>query len=559
MPVFDEEKQEKRLETLRRQEEEELAKLLSEKYGLQYVDLTQIGVSTDALRLIPEERSREGKLAVFASVGKKLSVAVQTPNNQIVAEVIDTLSQRGYDPKLFMCSLPSLEHAWKYYSEVNFSTETKAGMIDIASEEVTRLMAAMSTIADAKAELERLLQAGGLTVTSRILETIIAGGLALKASDIHVEPEEEMVMLRYRLDGVLTPIITFKPEIYRLINSRIKLLSGLKINIKNTPQDGRFSVNINDRAIEIRTSILPGNYGESIVMRLLDPTSIAGELEELGMPNNMLEIMKVEIAKPNGMILNTGPTGSGKTTTLYAFLRRIYTPGIKIITLEDPIEYHLHGIVQTQVDHKGYTFAGGLRSTLRQDPDVIMLGEIRDQEVASTAMHAALTGHLVLSTLHTNNSAGAFPRLADIGIDHSILASAVNLVMAQRLVRKVIPERCREVELSGERKEFVDKVLAGIHDQSLVPENTTRVLEPDIAEGELDTKSYKGRIGVYEAVQVDEAIESVIKEGGGTRDIADAAKPQGLLTMQQDAVVKALAGVTSLQEVDRVLGHVVID
>ncbi|NBD74020.1 hypothetical protein GVX82_03180 [Patescibacteria group bacterium] len=557
MPTFDEAKQTKKLETLRNREEEELAKLLSEKYGLQYVDLTQIGVSSDALRLVPEERAKEGKLAVFASVGQKLSVGVQTPNNSTVAEVVGELKQRGYEPKLFMCSSISLAHAWKYYSEVNFATETKAGMIDISSEAIAHLMEAMATLEDARQELAGLVESGQLTLTSRILETIVAGGLALKASDIHIEPDEHEINLRYRLDGVLTLAFTFDEKVYRLLNSRIKLLSGLKINIKNAPQDGRFSVNLNERAIEIRTSILPGNYGESIVLRLLDPTSIAGELEELGMPQNMLEMMRVEIAKPNGMILNTGPTGSGKTTTLYAFLRRIHTPGIKIITIEDPVEYHLHGVVQTQVDHEHYTFAGGLRSVLRQDPDVIMLGEIRDHEVASTAMHAALTGHLVLSTLHTNNAAGAFPRLADIGIDRSILASSVNLAMAQRLVRQVVPEQCERVTLTGKRKAFVDEVLAGIYDQSLIPENRTEVWSPVVPEGEQDTKCYKGRIGVYEAVQVDEAVEEVIKGGGGTHDIITAAKPQGLLSMQEDAVVKALTGVTTMEEVERVLGSVV--
>ncbi len=553
MPIFDEERQRKKLDTLRLKEEEDLARILSQKYGIRYTDLSVVSVNSDALRLVPEARARAAELAVFAMAGKKLSVAVRSPNNPKVLEIVEELKNRGYTPTLYMVSRASLERAWKLYSEVTFAVETKAGMIDVSNEEIARLLAAISNLEGVRVEIEKVLQQKKLTMTSRILETIIAGGLATHASDIHIEPEEGTVHLRYRLDGVLQEVTSFPHEIYRLLNSRIKLLSGLKINVKNKPQDGRFSVHIDNKEIEVRTSVLPGNYGESVVLRLLDPSTIAGELEELGMEARLLELVAKEIRKPHGMILNTGPTGSGKTTTLYAFLRRIYTPGLKIITIEDPVEYHLSGIVQTQVDHKNYTFESALRSALRQDPDVIMVGEIRDLEVASTAVHAALTGHLVLSTLHTNDAAGAFPRLVDIGIDPAILASAVNMVMAQRLVRRIIPECAQEVRLTGEKKEFVDRVLDSVVRKKLLPDNREVVWEPDTELPGCEP-GFQGRIGVFEAIVVDEAVEQALKANASAHEIAAAARPQGTLTLVQDGVIKALNGITALSEVERVLG-----
>ncbi|KKS83380.1 MAG: hypothetical protein UV60_C0042G0001, partial [Parcubacteria group bacterium GW2011_GWA2_43_11] len=304
--------------------------------------------------------------------------------------------------------------------------------------------------------------------------------------------------------------------------------------------------------IEIRTSILPGGYGESVVMRLLDPHTIGVPLGELGILPKLLEAIQVELRKPNGMILNTGPTGSGKTTTLYAFLKQVMSPGIKVLTIEDPIEYHLEGIVQTQVNKKGYTFASGLRSALRQDPDVIMVGEIRDTEVAETAVHAALTGHLVFSTLHTNNAAGAFPRLLDMGIQPSMAGSSVNVVMAQRLLRRLDPLHKREVKLEGKDLAFVESILKGIHNQSQIPKNVNTVWVPEMVTNDL---VYKGRIGVYEAIFTTREIEQTIRKNLTTREIEDVAKEQGFLSMKEDAVIKVLQGITTLDEIRRVLGE----
>ncbi|KKW19308.1 MAG: hypothetical protein UY63_C0017G0085 [Parcubacteria group bacterium GW2011_GWA2_51_10] len=386
---------------------------------------------------------------------------------------------------------------------------------------------------------------------SHILEIIMGGALALGASDVHLEPEESGVRMRYRLDGVLVEVLSFDRATYSLMSSRLKLLSGLKLNIKSAAQDGRFSIDINEKEIEIRTSVLPGAYAETIVMRLLDPSTLALSLEILGFDKYLIDIFNHEVAKPNGLILNTGPTGSGKTTTLYAFLKRVHRPEIKIVTIEDPIEYHLPGIVQTQVS-KDYTFAQGLRSTLRQDPDVIMVGEIRDAEVASTAVQAALTGHLVFSTLHTNDAAGTFPRLIDMDVNADILGAAVTVAMAQRLVRKLCPE-CRETRpIVGEDKRVTDTLLKNIPHADELPKNHEMMW---VAKGceKCGGFGYKGRTAVVEVILMDPEIEKTVRTSSSERDIWRAAKHQNIRRMAQDGIVKVLQGVTSLDELGRVV------
>ncbi len=551
MAEFNEEKQEKKLETLRRHEEEELARMLSEKYGIGYVDLTQLPIDTDSLRLVHEEKARDAGLCPFNQLNKKVSLAVISPNNQKVKEIVDDLTKRGFVVSLFMASHLSLDRAWSRYKDLSFAIETKAGVLDISGEEVQHLMATIHSIEDVVVQVTSVLGMKKIYKISRILETILAGALATFASDVHIEPEEISVKLRYRLDGVLTDILSFDHETHNLLLSRMKLLSGLKINIKNAAQDGRFSVRIDNKEIEIRTSVLPGNYGESVVLRVLDPTTLTIPMEKLGMNKKLFPLLEREIHKPNGMILNTGPTGSGKTTTLYAFLQRVKNPQIKIITIEDPIEYHVPGIVQTQVNKKDYTFELGLRSSLRQDPDIIMVGEIRDPEVADTAIQASLTGHLVFSTLHTNTAAGAFPRLIGLGVNPALIGSSVNVVMAQRLVR-ILREDCREpYTLEGTEKAFVDRVLATIEDRSLIPQNTTTAYRAKT--GGSCITGFRGRLAVFEAIEVTPAIEEMMNSSATEREIALEAAKQGTLTMIQDGVIKVLDGITTLEELARVI------
>ena len=327
----------------------------------------------------------------------------------------------------------------------------------------------------------------------------------------------------------------------------------MKLNVKDQAQDGRFSIKIQETEIEIRSSILPGAYSESIVMRLLNPDQIAVDLRELGIEPELQELFNTQLSKPDGLILNTGPTGSGKTTTLYAFLKQTLTPGIKIITIEDPIEYHLHGIVQTQVEHeKGYDFANGLRSALRQDPDIIMVGEIRDIETAETAIHASLTGHLVFSTLHTNTAAGAFTRLIDLGVNPKVLTSAIRLAIAQRLVRKLCPDCKKPAQLDSKKLELAQAIYNGI-DKPKVEWNPNAFFQPGEGCSTCNGLKYKGRVALFEAVMSDKAIEDVLQMNPSEREIKEAARTQGILDMSQDGIVKALKGITDIGELERVI------
>jgi type IV pilus assembly protein PilB len=550
---FDEDKQEKKLEEFRHKEQEDVAQILASRHGLEYVDLAPVPINMDALRLITESDARKALIAPFSLVGKRVKVAVVSPVNEKTRTALDTLAKKGYEVTIAVASPTSLEKVWSRYSDLSYSTETKAGALDISSEDIKNFIGAIHSVEDVKSSITEILKLKKGFRISKILEIVLSGALATKASDIHIEPEEAYVRLRYRLDGVLTDIMSFDLETFGLLLSRIKLLSGLKLNIKSEAQDGRFSVKIGDDEIEIRTSILPGAYSESIVLRLLNPKSIQVPLEDLGIPKKLLEVLLREIERPNGMILTTGPTGSGKTTTLYAFLKKLHTPDIKIITIEDPIEYHLPGIVQTQVNSdKGYTFDLGLRSALRQDPDIIMIGEIRDSETAQTAVNSALTGHLVFSTLHTNSAAGSFPRLIDLGINPKIISSAIVIALAQRLVRKLCPDCRKEEPFASGDKEIIDKVLASIIDQSEIPEKRDVYYKP-VGCQKCNNSGYKGRIGIYEGILVNEEINKAIEYSTSEAEILKVSTNQGILSMLQDGILKVLSGTTSLEELKRVI------
>ncbi len=553
MIEFNEDKQKKQLQTLRQEEEEKVAEILSSKYGVKYVDLSGISINTDALRAIPEEEARKREMAAFKIVGKRLFVAMRAPERNDSVEMIGKLKEKGYSIESYMVSRQSLEKAWERYKDLSFAMETKAGTLDISNVEVETFLSKVNSLADIKNLIEENIKANKVYRVSKILAIIIAGGISTKASDIHVEAEETFARLRYRLDGVLIEVLQFDKETYHLLLSRIKLLSGLKLNIKDNAQDGRFSVKIYNDDIEIRTSVLPGSYGESVVLRLLNPKSIQIPLTDLGIPQRLLDIFIKEISKPNGMILTTGPTGSGKTTTLYAFLRRVYSSEIKIITIEDPVEYHLPGIVQTQVEaEKGYTFASGLRSTLRQDPDVIMVGEIRDNETAEIAIHSALTGHLVFSTLHTNNAAGAFPRLIDLGINPKVMISAINVSIAQRLLRKLCNTCKKKVPIPLDKMPALQIIFEKIEKKGAKVSQKEFVYEA-IGCNDCNNTGYKGRVGIYEAILIDKEVERVINENPSEREIAEAAVPQNILSLAQDGLLKVTDGITSLDELERIV------
>jgi type IV pilus assembly protein PilB len=549
---FDEDKQNQKIKTLLGQEEEDLALMLSEKYGLHYTDLSVAVIDTDALRLLPETEAREAGIAVFGAIGKKLNVAIISPNAEETKLALKGLEDRKYILTVYMVSKASLEKAWSRYKDLSFAMETKAGSIDVSNEEIANLLKEVRTIDDIRIKIQEVLSMKKSFKISRIVEIVMAGAIATGSSDIHVEPEEKSVRLRYRLDGVLQDILQIDHETHELFLSRIKLLSGMKLNLKSIAQDGRFSVRIYDADIEIRTSILPGAYAESIVMRILNPKNIQVPLDELGIPKKLFDIIMHEANKPNGMILTTGPTGSGKTTTLYSLLGKVQSTQVKVITIEDPIEYHLDGIVQTQTDSKrGYTFAAGLRAALRQDPDIIMVGEIRDAETAETAIQAAETGHLVFSTLHTNNAAGTFPRLIDLGVDPKLITSAVTLSLAQRLVRCVCQACKKEVDIPEDYKALITEIVEGIYDPAdKVP--VGKIFEAVGCE-KCNGTGYKGRVGLYEGIKTNSEIENLLRENPSERDIKKIAHSQGIPTLREYGVIQLLQGKTTLSELERVV------
>ena len=553
---FNEEKQDKRIEELHLKEAEDLAQVLASRYQLPYIDLSKTAINTDALRLISEDEARLANVATFRLVGRTLHMAILSPNNSKVKELTDELTEKGYLVTLYLVSESGLNRAWGFYSEVSKSAEATAGLIDISAERVSNFLANIKNITDIKQAIDQetanTLSSGGISGT---LELLLSGALVTDASDIHLEPEEVGIRLRYRLDGVLQDITNFDERIYKQILSRIKLISGLKLNVKQSAQDGRFSIKAQDEEIEIRTSVIPGSYGESVVMRILNPKNIAVTFEQLGIEAELFKIFDREIHKPNGLVLLTGPTGSGKTTTLYAFLRRVNSSETKIITIEDPVEYHLKGVNQTQVSgKKGYTFLSGLRAALRQDPDIIMVGEIRDGETAKIAINSALTGHLVFSTLHTNNAAGAIPRLIDLGINPKIISSALTLSIAQRLVRKLCVKCRKEQTTTPEENKLITSVLQSIPKKKpgFDPTFSGTMYVPTGCEACHNT-GYKGRQGIFEAIVLDDAIANVATTNPSERDIILAAIPQGILDMRQDGIVKIVQGITSLEELGRVV------
>ncbi len=543
---------EEQLAKQRRVAEEEDAKRRAEKLGLPYLDLISTRVPTEikAMALVPEEKAKSALLCPLQIVKKSLMLAAFDPQRPETQAIIEDI-RKSYDVKVVVSSLSGLKHAWDYYryvvpqTEISGRVEIDEGQLKEIGGKITSLDTLHETIASFQSPY-----------VSQILEIILGGAMALGASDIHLEPAEKAGLLRLRIDGLLHGIYdAFPHPMYQSIITRVKLLSGLKLNVKDEAQDGRFTIALEDRSIEIRTSIIPSEYGETAVLRLLDPRSLKVNLEELGWRADDLVIAEAEIKRPNGLILNTGPTGSGKTTTLYAFLRHVQKPEFKIITIEDPIEYHLPGISQTQVDPEaGYTFADGLRSILRQDPNIILVGEIRDKETAEIALNASLTGHLVFSTLHTNDAVGAIPRLLDLKVQTNVLGPALSLIIAQRLVRVLCPQCKAEESPDAALADNIKKLLAGLPARVDKKPYANPKIYKAVGCDACGHLGYKGRTSIFELFKVDEKAEAAIYKNPTEIELKSLAKEQGMVTMQVDGLLKALQGTTSLEEVERLTG-----
>jgi type II secretory ATPase GspE/PulE/Tfp pilus assembly ATPase PilB-like protein len=541
----------KLLQKMRGESEEETASQLATDYSLSYVDLNIFPVSSDDMRTISEEESHKYRMVVFQKMGKEYRVGVTDPKNQETLSYIEKMkNENGWIIHLYVISNSSLEKIWKRYAEIPFLENLESMQISLSGKDLEEFDKEFGSLIDLKKRIKEI-------PTTQIISIIMAGAVKMKASDVHFEPTEDEVRMRFRIDGVLQDIGRFPIETYHFILSRIKMMGKLKINIRDIAQDGHFSVDMENGKINVRVNIIPGNHGESIVMRLLSQADILLSVEELGLQGLAYERVQKEVAKPHGMILTTGPTGSGKTTTLYALVNKLNTAGVKIITIEDPIEYEVKNISQTQISkERGYTFAEGLRAIVRQDPDVILVGEIRDDETADISVNAALTGHLVLSTLHTNNAPATIPRFIELGIKPNLISPATNAFIAQRLVRKLCLHCREEYVPAKETVDSIKKILSIISPKAKldIPKNIDKLYRP-VGCDKCHGLGFKGRMGVFEVLTITEPIEKLILEMGSEREITQAALQDGMITMAQDGILKAIKGLTSMEEVWHATGQ----
>jgi len=553
MPFFSkkEREREEKIFFLRRQEEERIARMVAESFNLPYINLLGVPIEIDALSLVPEEIAREGLFAPFSKLNKNLQVFCVDPKNELLKKTLKELEDEGFKINLFVGSKTSFEKILKAYQKLPPLQKKIVGKIEIRPERLKRIQEEIQNIKDLQDKLEQ-----GRKLASRdIIEILLASSLKLNASDIHIVPQDKNVRLRYRIDGIMHTIFFFDRSVYDSLLSKIKILSSLKINVHDVAQDGRFSILAEGKEVEVRVSVVPGEYGEDIVMRILNPKMILS-IEKIGLHPWLEEVLRYQMNKPNGMILVCGPTGSGKTTTLYACLKEKAKSQLKVITIENPIEYHLKGIAQTQVNpEKGYDFADGLRAALRQDPDVILVGEIRDRATAETAVQAALTGHLVFSTIHTNDAAGAVPRLIEMGVSPNGIASALNLAISQRLVRRLCPYCKKKYTPSPEVLEKIKRNLKDVIKR--IPDKfDLDNIEIFKAQGcpKCSNIGYKGRIGIFEMFEVSQKIKEIISSFPSTSKMREAAIEEGMITIQQDGLLRVLEGQTSLEEVERITG-----
>lgn len=531
-------------------DDEMLTHAIAQISGVPYVNLTNSLISQQVLELIPEDVAKRYMAVPLAEVQNRLAVAMVDASN---VQAVDYLSSRINRPlKVFMASEAGVNHVLDQY-------RTDLSTVDAAAE-----VSKQEAEKEEASTIKTIVQDSPI---SRALSTILEYAVKSRASDIHIEPLESALKIRCRVDGVLREIMQLPKEIEPALVSRIKILSEMKIDEHRIPQDGQFTVNVANKEVDLRVAVSPVVWGEQVVIRLLDKSGSTFKIDEMGYAGRALRAIRKGIKRPNGMILTSGPTGSGKSTSLYALIQEIKDDTVNIITLEDPVEYKISGVNQIQVNSEvGLTFATGLRSILRQDPNVIMVGEIRDDETANLAVQAALTGHLVFSTLHTNSAAGVLPRLLDMNIEPFLIASTVNTIIGQRLVRRVtenrdvyqsnpietqnilatvghlLPRTPAEVAQVSQDLGYKDLPLAGQNAYTLVKGKDTPATP----------RGYSGRAGLYEVMDVTETIQQLIVNHATTSELQKQAVAEGMITMRQDGYLKALQGVTTLEEVNRV-------
>lgn len=542
-----EEKLTEKLNQMRSQRLEQETEKLAFRLGFNYIKLVGFPIAPEALRLISEEEASKLKIVCFFITEKEAKLASPEPDREETKKfLIDFEADHTLKPTLFVISKESFDYVFKLYKILPEPYQLVKG-IKITEAELLSFQDKIKTFKDLNQEIQKASMTDLITL-------IIASAIKSRASDIHIEAEEEDIKVRFRIDGVLLDTASINKRYWLKIIARIKLLASLKINVTDRPQDGRFTIYLTKDRVDLRISCLPTAYGESVVARLLRSSAAGLKFEDLGLRDEAYKILDQQVERPNGMVVTTGPTGSGKTTTLYAILNKLNDQETKIITLEDPIEYRMKGINQSQVDpSRDYTFAKGLRSILRQDPDVVMVGEIRDQETAEIAIQAALTGHMVISTLHTNDAAGAIPRLLSMGVKPFLLAPAINAIIGQRLCRKIC-QKCKEEEKLPEDKFIkVKKILDELPEGRKVDLTKVKFFKGKGCE-DCQGLGYHGRLGIYEVLMMAPGIEKEILSGSVSEfRMRELAKEQKMIFMVQDGLFKAIDGITSVEEIFRVI------
>jgi len=535
------------LKGINREFEEKNTLKRAEEKGLSYVNIGKTPINPDYLKLIPLEESKKVKVVSFYKVGEKLRVAVLDEESPETKVVLGKLKAQGYKLNINLASKSGITEALqKYESEKTYKDKTIVEKVDESS---------IKTYEKEISEL-KVLETKIPTVTAEeAINLINIGAMKTNASDVHYEPEEKAVTIRFRIDGVLHKILKVRTKDYKNILNQVKYQAKMKLNVSDVPQDGRYDFNYNERQVDVRVSIIPTEDSESVVCRFLDSGKEFTSIEDLGFEGEYLKRMKKLKSLTHGMILITGPTGSGKTTTLYSLLQGFNSPEKKIITLENPIEYHLDGIIQSQINEKGdYNFSKGLKSILRQDPDIVMIGEIRDLETANTASQAALTGHVLLATLHTNSAIESIPRLINMGMEPFVIAPALDTLIAQRLVRKICPH-CGKLEqiTPQEVKEFESAFTElKTTNPSLVTE-TPKELYKAVGCDKCSQTGYLGRMVIAEVVHVNGEMKELILARSSAKKLLEAARKQGFITMKEDGLMKVAEKHTTLEEVQRVI------
>jgi len=535
---------------INRRKEEEQTKKMAQKYSLLYLNLMNYQPEANVVDIIPKELAQTGKVFAFKKEGQNIYLALSNLTDTKTVKALEYL--QGLDEYKFipvLVSVSSMKYLLSIY-DIFAPPESLKGDIEISQIQQQQAAQAITTWKDLANKIKGI-------PTSQLFETIVSSATYLKASDIHIEPTQRTIHIRFRIDGMLQDITNIPKSSLKSLISRIKFLSKLKLNITRASQDGRFSIKIGTTHYDIRVSILPTAWGESVVLRLLPQEGNIIALDKLGLIEHNAKTIATAIKQPNGLILNTGPTGSGKTTTLYSILNTLNTPGKKIITIEDPIEYRLAGITQSQIDSdKNYTFANGLRSIMRQDPDVVLVGEIRDKETADITIDASLTGHLVLSTLHTNNAAGAIPRLVDLELKPKYFIEAILIIIAQRLVRKVCPYCAQEYAPDQETISQIKKELDSLPATVKKPAIPKILKRPDPKKASqcpnCHGTGYAGRIGIFEILEPNEEIIKAVLAGTTIGEIQKLAVKNGMITLKQDGILKVLNGITTIDEINRV-------